>query len=113
MTKLTYAQALEVAINAVDGEVAEKLKALKASIEKKNASKGDRKPTKNQEENEVIKTAILEVLADGKQKTVTDIIKNLDGDYTNQKISALMRQLIAESKVEKITEKRKSYFKIA
>ncbi len=112
MTKLTYAQALEVAINAVDGEVAEKLKALKASIEKKNASKGERKPTATQKENVGIKASILEVL-EGGALTVTEIVKALDGDYTNQKVSALVRQLVADGSVVRFEEKRKAYFKLA
>lgn len=81
-------------------------------LAKKNAS-GDRKPTANQKENEVIKASILEALADGEQKTVTNVVKALGGVYTNQKISALMRQLVADNKVEKVVDKRKSYFKIA
>ena len=112
MTKLTYSQALEVAINAVDGEVAEKLKALKASIDKKNASKGERKPTATQKANVGIKEEILVVLADG-AKTVTEVAKALDGELSNQKVSALLRQLIADGKVERFEEKRKAYFKVA
>lgn len=81
-------------------------------LAKKNAG-GERKPTATQKENEVIKTSILEVLADGEQRTVTDIVKALEDDFTNQKISALVRQLVADNKVEKIVDKRKSYFKIA
>lgn len=82
-------------------------------LAKKNASGGERKPTATQKANEGVKDAILEVLADGTAKTVTEIVKTLDGDFTNQKISALVRQLIADGKVEKIVDKRKSFFKIA
>lgn len=116
MTKLTYAKALDVAINAVaeNEEVVAKLTALKASIEKKNASKGEKKPTATQKANEVIKEQIVTVLADAeKALTVTEIVKALDGDFTNQKISALVRQLIDAGKVEKFEEKRRSYFKLA
>lgn len=81
-------------------------------LEKKNTS-GERKPTATQKANEGIKESILVVLEDGEKKTVTDIVKAIDGEYTNQKISALMRQLVEDNKVEKIVEKRKSYFKIA
>lgn len=77
---------------------------------KKNASTGERKLTATQKANEGVKEAILEVLTDG-QKTVTEIVKALEGDYTNQKVSALVRQLIADGKVERIEEKRKAYFK--
>ena len=56
---------------------------------KKNAS---RKPTKAQAENEEIKSAILDFMADGVSRTVTDIQKAV-GLESNQKASALVRQL--------------------
>ena len=53
MTKMTYAMALEIAINAVaEGEIRDKLIALKAQIEKKNSA--ERKPTKAQVANDAL-----------------------------------------------------------
>ena len=49
----------------------------------------------------------------GEGRTISDLIKeNADvlGGYTNQKLSALMRQLIADGLVEKTVDKKKSYF---
>lgn len=83
-------------------------------LAKKNASTGERKPTATQKANEGVKDAIVDVLvANGEQMTVSEIVKVIDGDYTNQKISALLRQLIADGKVEKVVDKRKSFFKVA
>ena len=50
--KMTYVDALTSAIdflsrNDFDSEVVEKLEACKASYQKRNASKGERKPSKN------------------------------------------------------------------
>lgn len=81
-------------------------------LAKKNASTGERKPTATQRANEGVKEEILAVLSD-EAVTVTEIVKTLDADYTNQKISALLRQLIADGKVEKVVDKRKSLFKLA
>lgn len=81
-------------------------------LARKNASTGERKPTAVQKANEGIKEEILAVLSDEPQ-TITDVVKSLEGDYTNQKISALVRQLIADGKVEKVVDKRKSLFKLA
>ncbi len=81
-------------------------------LAKKNASTGERKPTATQKANEGIKEEILAVLSD-EAVTVTEIVKSLEADYTNQKISALLRQLIADGKVEKVVDKRKSLFKLA
>jgi predicted transcriptional regulator len=49
----------------------------------------------------------------GKLYTITDIIKSVPecAELTNQRVSALVRQLIAEGKVERVEEKRKAYFK--
>ena len=81
-------------------------------LAKKNASTGERKPTATQKANEGVKEEILAVLSD-EAVTVTEIVKTLDADYTNQKISALLRQLIADGKVEKVVDERKSLFKLA
>ena len=72
--------------------------------------------TKNQKENEGIKETILEVLAGLDEPiTVTDFLKADErvAEYSNQKVSALMKQLVDANKVVKIIEKKKSYFKLA
>ncbi len=108
---MTYVEALEIAIGSVDAEVAEKLTALKGQIAKK---KGSSKPTKTQVENEGIKEQILAVLADCDEAvTVKEILGLIDGDYTSQKISALLRQLVTAEKVVKSTEKKVSRFALA
>ena len=72
--------------------------------------------TKNQKDNEVIKEVMLEILADlNEAVTVTDFIKADErmADYSNQKVSALMKQLVDAGKITKTVEKKKSYFKLA
>ena len=71
MTNMTYAQALEIAINAVADETAkEKLIALKDQMAKRTSAKT---PTKTQKENEVIMERIVDALADvGEAVTVTN-----------------------------------------
>ena len=111
--KMTYVQALEIAIASVDGEVKERLEALKASVEKRNSA--DRKPTKTQEANEAIKTEILDFMADGGKYTVTDImggVASLEG-ASNQKAASLVRQLKESGLIVREEIKRKAYFHIA
>ena len=83
-------------------------------LAKKNAS-GEGKMTATQKANEEIKDAILENLANKPDRlyTITEMLKEFEccKPYTNQKISALIKQLVAEGKVAKIEEKRKSFFK--
>ena len=81
-------------------------------LEKKN---GNRKPTKAQEENGVYKTAILNGMESGKVYTITDLIKSIPeiSDLTNQRVSALVRQLKEEGSVIRKEEKGKAYFNLA
>lgn len=108
---MTYVEALETVIPMVEGEVAEKLTALKAQMAKK---KGSSKPTKTQLENEKVKEEILSVLLQAEEgMTCGEITKALEGEYTSQKISALLRQLVGAGKVVKSTEKKVSRFELA
>ena len=82
-------------------------------LEKKNSS--EKKPTATQIENEGIKEVILDTLSADKGLTITEMQKaNAElADLSNQKISALIRQLIADNLVVKEEIKRKAYFKLA
>lgn len=73
---------------------------------KKNAT---RKPTKAQEENEGIKAQILEFMNDGVSRTVTDIMKGV-GLESNQKTSALVRQLKEADLLVRTESKGKAWF---
>ena len=117
---MTYAQALDVAINAVsdaaviDPAVVEKLTALKEQLAKRSTSKT---PTKAQKENAILKERILEALADiGSPTTITALLEHgveWDEKLTNQKVSALLRQLIDAERVVKTIEGKKAMFALA
>lgn len=83
-------------------------------LAKKNAS-GEKKPTATQIANQGVKEVILNVLAEnGEKMTISEMLKASAelGELSNQRVSALVRQLIADGKVDRIEEKRKAYFKI-
>ena len=82
-------------------------------LDKKNSA--DKKPTAKQSENEVIKDAIVEGMEENRLYTVTEIIKEVAecNELTNQRVSALLRQLKDEGKVVKTIDKRKSFFQLA
>lgn len=71
--------------------------------------------TKTQVENEGIKNAIVESLERvAKAVTITEL-QELDSEmanYSNQKLSALLKQLVAENRVVKTFDKKKAYFSI-
>ena len=82
-------------------------------LSKKNAS--EKKPTAQQVLNEGIKQIIVDVLTEnGGLMTVTDIQKSHAelADMSNQRLSALLRQLKEDKVVDRVEDKRKAYFTI-
>ena len=79
-------------------------------LAKKNSA--EKKPTAQQTANEGIKTAILDGMESGKAYTITEIIKSVPecADLTNQRVSALMRQMVDSGAVVRTEDKRKAYF---
>ena len=82
-------------------------------LAKKNSA--EKKPTEKQTENAGIKDIIVEVLTDEeKGMTISAMQKKCAelAEYSNQKISALVRQMILDGIVEKTEEKGKAYFRL-
>ncbi len=116
MEKMTNAKAIAYVIEncTLPQDVAEKLEKIKASYEKKSSA--ERKPTATQIANEHLKDVILEVLTKATEPmTVSEIIKAHAelAELSTQKVSPQLAKLVDEKKVNKTTEKRKSYFAIA
>ena len=115
MTKRDYFNALlGIAEVKANGELVKFIEHELELLAKKNSA--EKKPTAVQVANEGIKSVILETLAENeKMMTISEMQKaNAElGELSNQRISALIRQLLADGKVERIEEKRKAYFKIA
>lgn len=115
-TKMTKKVALTTALTYIpenETEVRQKIEEMIVQLDKKNAS--PKKLTANQEANLVLRDAVLlflEMYPD-EMFTCSDLAKRvpeLDG-ATPQKVSALMSALVKVNKVERIQEKRKTYFK--
>ena len=83
-----------------------------ALLDKKAQNK---KATKTQEQNVGIKATILEVLATIGSGTATDIQNGNEelSALSNQKVSALVRQLVESGEVVKTIDKKKSIFSLA
>lgn len=106
-------------ILAIEGLTDEQKAFLEKRIEitkKKNANRGENaKPTKTQLENEGIKPVILSALETiGSPVSITNLIKSTAelADYSNQKISALLTQLLKENKVVRTEEKGKAHYSL-
>ena len=115
MEKMTNSKALAfVLANAtLPTDVKEKLETMKAQFVKKNSA--DRKPTATQTENVGFKSAIVDAMEVGKAYTITDLMKCVPAlaDLSNQRVSAIVRQLKDEGTVVREEIKRKAYFSLA
>ena len=110
MTKADYFRQIMANYNLTADEKAFVEHELELLAKKNSAEK---KPTAVQVANEGIKTDILEAMESGKKYTITDLMKSVDAcaDLSNQRVSALVRQLVTEGSVERTEEKRKAYFR--
>lgn len=102
MEKLTYAKALEIAIETVEDEATrEKLVALKKTLEK---------PQKKKVNTEKLELAqkVLELMDFEIKYILGDLARELE--VSTQKLAPTMKVLIDEGKVEKTVEKRKTYY---
>lgn len=119
MQKMTIATKFDEVIKALNGEetvmtVEDMTEFINDRKEKAIKKAGNRKPSAQQKENEGIKEIILDTLTT-EGKTVSEIIASTDdlAGFTNQRISALLRQLILADKVVKTKDGKKSLFALA
>ena len=117
MTKRDYFnQLLAIAEVKANAELEKFINHELELLAKKNASTSG-KLTPTQEVNEKIKEGIMECLMaePNRMFTITEMLKEFEccADLSNQRLSALIRQLKEDGKVERIEEKRKAYFKAA
>jgi hypothetical protein len=111
MEKITNVKALEFVLAncTLTDEVKAKIEKMKTQFEKKNSA--EKKPTATQVANEGIKGVILETLG-AKSMTITEMQKaNSElAELSNQKISALIGQMVKNGSVNREEIKRKAYF---
>lgn len=82
-------------------------------LDKKSAKSGE---TKTQKENVEVMNKIETALAEvGKAVTITELqgASASMAEYSNQKLSALLKKMVESGRVVKTTEKKKSYFSLA
>lgn len=111
MEKLTNVKALNYVIENTElpAEVKEKVVAIRDGFVKKAENK---KPTKTQVENEGLKVAVLDFLKGVEGAKATDIAQaGIEGINSTQKAVAVAKLLIAEGKVEKVTDKKTVLYK--
>ena len=116
MKKMSYVSALDAVLGGsdVEGEVAERLEALKASLEKR-ASRKPNGPTKAQRANAEIAGHIVEAMESGVCYSTTEIaglVPALEG-ATPQKVTGVMKGLVANGTVVAEKVKGKASYHLA
>ena len=115
MEKMTNVKAINYVLGncEVPADVKEKLEKMREQFVKKNSA--ERKPTANQVENQGYKADILAYLGTVESATITDLMKAVPSlaELSNQRVSAIVRQLKDSGEVVREEIKRKAYFYIA
>lgn len=119
--KVILGEILNIAEVQANEEYVIELNKIIAQLEKKNAKSGT---TKTQKENEIVANMLVEELEKvGKPITITDLMNSSEvvkeyrlengNALSNQKISAIFKQLVENKTLVKVIDKKKSYFSIA
>ena len=95
---MTKRDVLTKAVALVDVFTEEEIGVLQKMID--GLDRKSSKPTKAQIENLGIKNDILAIIADGHARTAKAIADEVG--YTTAKVSALLRQIVADGKAEKV-----------
>lgn len=114
-TKLTKRDALNYVIENCElpEDIKEKLEGMVEVLARRTSA--NRKPTAKQKENKELGLVAIEVLRGIQPATVTEVLKadpETFADISNQRMSAILNQLIKEDRCEKLIEKGRSYFKV-
>lgn len=119
MTKMTYVNAIDFVLDTYGGmddfnrEAYDKLIALKEQLAKRASA--ERKPTAKQNENAVVRAALVEFInknAEDNGFTCADLLAAcpiVEG-RSNQYVSALLRQAVLAGEISKGAVKRRTYF---
>ena len=112
--KMTKKEYFGVLLEMVEGNV-ELTNFINHEIEllDRKASKGTQ--TKTQKENEAIKEKIVNTLTKiARPVTITELQNASEemAEYSNQKLSALLKQLVDNKEIIKTIDKKKSYFSV-
>lgn len=116
MTKRTQRDFYNAIIAMVKGEATEVtpdeiVEFAEGRIKALNDKSANRKPTRAQEEGKALKAEILEVLDTEKGMTVSEIKETIETKgVSNQRVTALLTQLVKAEKVVRTADKKKAYY---
>ena len=116
MTKKDYFNTIATIVANSEVENKEDIQAfISHELELLAKKSGKSGQTKTQKENVIIIEKIYDALAEvGSPVTITELQSQVPtmAEYSNQKLSALMKKLVDNGRVTKTIDKKKSYFSI-
>ena len=117
MTKRDWYNEMLTLVEASDYEnKADAIAFINHEVELLNKRTGRSGMTKTQKENVAVMEQIKEALSEaGRPVTISELmgINEVMGNYSNQKLSALVRQLVKAGEVVRTEDKKKAYFSLA
>ena len=116
MTKKDYFAILRASYPETADNYAEVIAFIDHEVDLLNRkNSGEKKPTAQQVANDAVKTAIAEGMTPNRLYTVTEIQKEIDAcaEMSNQRVSALLRQMRDDKIIVRTEDKRKAYFSLA
>ena len=111
-----YNALLSIPAVANDPEMVEFIEHEIDLLNRKNTTKdGEKRLTKTQTENAKVAEEILSYMEINHLYAPADLIKLVPAcaEYSVPKVSAVVRPLVDEGKIEKVNDKRKVYYKLA
>ena len=112
--KEMFAMVMEVVEKATVENKAEMIGFIEHEIELLNKKSSKSGQTKTQKENELLKEQLLSAFAEMKEPVTISEFQEKSNEpvaqLSNQKLSALLNQLVKAEKMVKTVEKKKSYF---
>ena len=117
MTKRMYFTELAELVESGNAENKDELlEFINHEIEMLDSKSSKKTPTKTQKENVEVKATIVNALAAcDKPITITELMATnaeIGTKYSNQKLSALLKQLVDSGEVEKTIVKKRAYFAV-
>lgn len=110
---MTRKEVLEKVLNMeevkADAEMVEVLEKMVEQVSKKRTSK-----TPNQKANDEIIEKIYDIMVEANAPvSIADIMGTLEGDFSNQKVSALVKKLVDAGRVNRDKDGKKTVYVIA
>ena len=112
MTKMNYFEILRATYPQDVENYDEIIAFIDHEIELLKSRKTSHKMTATQKANIGLANDIFDGMEVGKMYTITEIMKEIPAchDLTNQKVTSIVTKMVDEGRIEKVVEKRRSYF---